>query len=58
MVVALRSGKEIEGRKERENKTEEEKEEIGGELKQYSLEAAEEEGTTKMQQKQLAEEGD
>ena len=33
MVVTLRSGREIEGRNEREKKTEEEKEEIGGELK-------------------------
>ena len=36
MVVTLRSGREIEGRKEREKKTEEEKEEIEAELKQYS----------------------
>ena len=50
MVVTLRSGRNIEGRKERENETEEEKEEIGGELKQYNLEVAEEERTTKMQQ--------
>ena len=59
MVVTLRSGREIEGRKgEEKKKTEEEKEEIGGELKQYSLEVAEEERTTKMQQRQQAEEGD
>ena len=43
----LRSGREIEGRKEREKKTEEEKKEIGGELKQYSSEVAEKERTTK-----------
>ena len=37
MVVTLRSGKEIEGRKgEKKKKTKEEKEEIRGELKQYS----------------------
>ena len=37
MMVTLRSGREIEGRKgEGKKKTEEEKEEIGGELKQYS----------------------
>ena len=37
MVVTLRSGKEIESRKEKEKKIErEEKEEIGRELKQYS----------------------
>ena len=58
MVVTLRSGREIEGRKEKEEKTEEEKEEIGGELKRYSSKVAEEERTTKMQQKQQAEEGD
>ena len=57
-MVTLRSGREIEGRKKREKKIEEEKGEIGGELKQYSLEVAEEERTTKMQQKQQAEEGD
>ena len=50
MVVTLRSGRKIEGRKERENETEDEKEEIGGELKQYNSEVAEEERTTKMQQ--------
>ena len=33
MVVTLRSGREKEGRNEREKKTEEKKEEIGGELK-------------------------
>ena len=32
MVVTLRSGREVEGRKEEEKKTEEEKEEIGEEL--------------------------
>ena len=48
MVVTLRRGREIEGKKEREKKTEEAKEEIGGELKQYSSEVAEEERTTKM----------
>ena len=36
IVVALRNGREIESRKEKEKKTKEEKEEIGGELKQYS----------------------
>ena len=41
MVVTLRSGREIESRKEKEKKTEEEKEEIGGEMKQYSSEIAE-----------------
>ena len=41
--------------KEREKKT---KEEIGGELKQYSSEVVEEEKTAKMQQKQQAEEED
>ena len=45
MVVTLRSGRDIEGRKKRENKTEEEKEEVRGELKQYSSEAVEEERT-------------
>ena len=34
MVVTLRSGEEIEGRKEEEKKCEEEKEEIGEKLKQ------------------------
>ena len=58
MVVTVRSGREIEGRKERENKTKEATEEFGGELKQYSLEVSEEEITTKMQQKQQTEEGD
>ena len=49
MVVTLRSGREIEGRKEEEKKkTEEEKEEIGREMKQYNSEIAEEERTTKM----------
>ena len=51
MGVTIRSGREIESRKEKKKKTEEEKEEIGGELKQYSLEVAEEERTTKIQQK-------
>ena len=36
IVVTLRSGREIEGIKEEEKKTEEEKEEIGEELKQYN----------------------
>ena len=49
MAVTLRSGREIERRKEKEKKTEEEKEEIRGELKQYSLEVVEEERTTKLQ---------
>ena len=40
-VVTLRSGREIEGRKEEKKKNEEEKEEIRGELKQYSSEVAE-----------------
>ena len=47
MVVTLRSGREIEGKKEEEKKTEEEKEEIRGELKQCSSEVVEEERTTK-----------
>ena len=58
MVVTLRSGREIEGRNEKEKKTKEEKEEIGGEMKQYNLEVAEEERTVKMQQKQQTKEGD
>ena len=45
MVVSLRSRREIESRKEKEKKIEEEKEEIGGELKQYSLEVVEKEIT-------------
>ena len=45
MVVTLRSGREVETRKEKEKKTEEEKEEIIGELKQYSSKDAEEERT-------------
>ena len=49
MVVTLRSGREIEGKKERKKKTDEKKEEIGGELKQYSSEVAERDRTRKMQ---------
>ena len=41
MVVNLRSGKEIESRKEKEKISKEEKEEIGGEMKQYGSEVAE-----------------
>ena len=48
----MRSGRELNGRKEEEN------EEIGGELKQYSTEVAEEERTKKMQQKKKTKEGD
>ena len=51
MVVTLRNRREIEGRKEEEMKTKEEKEEIGEELKQYSSEVAEEERSAKKQQK-------
>ena len=57
MVVTLRSGRKIESKKEKEKKIEEEKEEIRGELKQYSSEVVEEERTTKIQQKQQGEEG-
>ena len=49
MVVTLRSGGEIEGKKEEEKKIEEEQEEIGEELKQYSSEVAKEERSSKMQ---------
>ena len=45
MVVTLISRREIERIKEKEKKTEEEKEEFGGELKQHSLEFSEEEMT-------------
>ena len=56
---SLISGREIEGRKrEGEKKSTKEKEEIRGELKQYSSKVVEEERTTKMQQRQQAEEGD
>ena len=49
MVVTLRSGKELEERRNEKKKTEEQKHtEIGGELKQYSLEVTEEERITKM----------
>ena len=51
MVVTLRNRREIEGRKEEEMKTKEEKEEIEEELKQYSSEVAEEEISAKKQQK-------
>ena len=47
MVVTLRSGREIEDIKEGK-KTEKEKAEIGEELKQYSLEVAEENRSVKM----------
>ena len=40
MVVTLRSGRDIEGRKEEEKKTEEEKKEIGEDVKQYNSEVA------------------
>ena len=49
MVVTLRSGKELEERRNEKKKTKEEKHtEIRGELKQYSLEVTEEERITKM----------
>ena len=51
MVVTLRNRREIEGRKEEEMKTKEEKEEIGEELKQYSSEVVEEERSAKKRQK-------
>ena len=51
MVVTLRNRREIEGRKEEEMKTKEEKEEIGEELKQYSSEVDEEERSAKKRQK-------
>ena len=51
MVVTLRSGRDIESKKEKEKKTEKEKEEIRGELNQYSSKVTEEKRTTKMQQK-------
>ena len=57
MVVTLRSGREIEGRKEKEKITNEKKEEIGGELKQHSSEIAEGERSEKMLQKHKTEEG-
>ena len=41
MVVTLKNGRDIEGRKEKEKKIEKEKEDIGGELKQCSSEVAE-----------------
>ena len=47
MVVTLRSGREIEGRKGEEKKKTEEEKKIRGELKQYNLEVAEEERTVK-----------
>ena len=51
MVVTLRNRREIQGRKEEEIKTKEEKLEIGEELKQYSSEVAEEERSAKKKQK-------
>ena len=57
IVVTLRSGREMEGRKEEERKIGEEKEEIGEELKQYIFEVAEEKRSAKEQQKYQAEEG-
>ena len=36
IVITLRNGREIEGRKKKEKKIEEKKEEIGEKLKQYS----------------------
>ena len=51
MVGTRRNRREIEVRKEEEIKIEEEKEEIGEELKQYSSEVAEEERSAKKQQK-------
>ena len=59
MTVTLRSGKELEERRNEKKKTEEEKHtEIRGELKRYSSEVAEEERITKIQQKQQVEDGD
>ena len=49
MVVTLRSGRELEDRRNEKKETEEEKHvEIGEELKQHSSEVVEEDRTTKM----------
>ena len=51
MAVTLRSGKELEERRNEKKETEEEKHaEIGEELKQHSSEVAEEDRTGKMQE--------
>ena len=58
MVVNLRSGKELEERRNQKKETEEEKHtEIGEELKQQSSEVIEEDRTIKMQQRQRVEKG-
>ena len=58
MAVTLRSGRELEKRRNEKKETEEEKhEEIGKELKQNSSEIAEEDRTAKMQQEQQVEKG-
>ena len=58
MEVTLRSGKELEGRRNEKKETEEEKHtEIGEELKQQSSEVVEEDRTIKMQQGQQVEKG-
>ena len=56
MAVTLRSGRELEDRKNEKKETEEEKHtEIGEELKQQGSEVAEEDRITKMQQEQQVE---
>ena len=58
MVVTLRSGRELEERRNEKKENEEEKHaEVGEELKQHSLEVAEEDRTTKMQQEQQFKKG-
>ena len=58
MTVTLRSGRELEERRNEKKETEEEKHaEVGEELNQHSSEVAEEDRTTKMQQEQQVEKG-
>ena len=58
MAVTLRSGRELEERRNEKKETEEEKHaEIGAELKQHSLEVVEENRTAKIQQEQQVERG-
>ena len=58
MAVTLRSGRELEERRNENKETEEEKHaEVGEELKQQSSRVAKEDRTTKMQQEQQVEKG-
>ena len=58
MAVTLRSGRELEERRNEKKKNEEEKHvEVGEELKQYSSGVAKEERTAKMLQEQQVEKG-